>query len=80
MLGVRLAVRIISGPLEEQTVFVDAEFEGFRSLIARLANNERNVGGGSHAARAHAYLSSAESAAAKAKALLEEISPSKSAS
>lgn len=80
MLGVRLAVRIISSPLEEQSAFIDAELDGFQSLIARLADYERNAGGGSHAARARASLKCAESAAAKAKALLEEISPSESVS
>lgn len=47
----------------------------FRSKIAELATSERDVGAGSHIARARFLLNRAETAAANAKALIDEVSP-----
>ncbi len=75
MLGIRLAVGVVNGPLDDQADFVDGQLSDFRSKIAELATSERDVGAGSHIARARFLLNRAETAAANAKALIDEVSP-----
>jgi len=75
MLGIRLAVGVVNGPLDDQADFVDGQMSDFRSKIAELATSERDVGAGSHIARARLLLNRAETAAANAKALIDEVSP-----